>query len=49
MAEVKFTDPSKDQIADLEKKVRLRIYSKLEDMRRTADILLFGSRAIRNY
>jgi len=32
MTEVKFTDPAKNQLAGLEKRVRLRIYSKLEDM-----------------
>ncbi len=33
MAEVKFTDPAKEQLADLEKDVRLRIYDKLEEIK----------------
>ena len=33
MIEVKFTDPAKEQFSKREKKVRLRIYSKLEEMK----------------
>ncbi len=33
MAEVKFTDPAKNQFAKLEKEVRLRIYNKLEEVK----------------
>ena len=34
MTEIRFTYPAKDQLAGLEKKVRLRIYSKLEDIQK---------------
>ncbi len=40
MAEVKFTDPAKNQLAGLEKMVRLRVYSKLEEMRNWPDHFL---------
>jgi len=40
MAEVKFTDPAKNQLAGLEKRARLRIYSKLEEMRDWPDHFL---------
>jgi mRNA-degrading endonuclease RelE of RelBE toxin-antitoxin system len=33
MAEVKFTDPAKEQLSDLEKEVRIRIYDKLEEIK----------------
>ncbi|MEA1992833.1 MAG: type II toxin-antitoxin system RelE/ParE family toxin [Euryarchaeota archaeon] len=33
MVEVYFTNPAKDQLASLEKKVRVRIYSKLEEIK----------------
>ena len=40
MAEVKFTDPAKDQLSKLEKGVRSRIYDKLEDSKDWPDHFL---------
>jgi mRNA interferase RelE/StbE len=40
MAEVKFTDPAKEQLSDLEKEVRIRIYDKLEEIKDWPDHFL---------
>ncbi len=40
MAEVKFTHPAKEQLADLDKDVRLRIYDKLEEIKDWPDHFL---------
>lgn len=40
MVEVKFTDPAKEQLADLEKDVRLRIYDKLDEIKDWPDHFL---------